>query len=185
MCIGNKGIWLSVLVVLSAGCDQRVKKDVRGMEKALFAAGCFWGVEHEFSNVEGVADAEAGYSGGHTSDPNYQAVCSGNTGHAESVLVFFDPKLVTYESLVRKFFEIHNPTTLNRQGPDRGSQYRSAVFYYHENQRNVAEKVKKELDEKGTYSRPVVTEITRASEFYPAEEYHQDYLRKKGVQYCH
>lgn len=154
------------------------------MEKALFGAGCFWGVEADFRNVPGVANATVGYSGGHTKSPTYRDVCSGTTGHAEVCLVEFDPAQVSFEQLVELFFTIHDPTTLNRQGPDIGSQYRSAIFYYSPEQKEEAEAVKVKLDQQKKFSRPIVTEITAASEFYPAEEYHQQYFKKTGNAHC-
>ena len=147
-------------------------------QKALFAAGCFWGIEDAFKKMPGVLETTVGYSGGHTESPSYDDVCSDTTGHAETVEVVFDPEKVSFEDLVRKFFDIHNPTTINRQGPDVGSQYRSAIFYLDEEQKAVAEQVKKELDEAGEYDDPIVTEVTAASTFWPAEEYHQDYYEK-------
>ena len=149
------------------------------MAKATFAAGCFWGVEDEFRKVTGVSSAAVGYSGGKTEKPTYQLVCSGGTGHAEVVEVEFDPEKVAYERLLEVFWSLHDPTTVNRQGPDVGSQYRSAVFYHDDAQKNTAEAMKKKLDASGKFSAPVVTEITSASEFYRAEEYHQQYFDKQ------
>jgi peptide methionine sulfoxide reductase msrA/msrB len=143
--------------------------------EAIFAGGCFWGVEHHFQELDGVISATSGYTGGQTADPDYRAVCTGQTGHAEAVRVVFRPDRVSYEKLARLFFEIHAPTQLNRQGPDVGTQYRSAIFYLDEQQKNVAEKLIAELRAKGY---DVVTQVLPASEFYPAEEYHQDYLTK-------
>ncbi len=153
-------------------------------EQALFAAGCFWGVEVMFRNTDGVLDAIVGYSGGHTNNPIYEDVCTGTTGHAESVLVTFDTEKITFEKLVRVFFGGHDPTTMNRQGPDIGEQYRSAIFYFTPEQKEIAEKVKQELDASGKYKLPIVTEITQAGEFYRAEEYHQRYLEKNGMATC-
>jgi methionine-S-sulfoxide reductase len=151
--------------------------------KATFAAGCFWGVQEAFDGHEGVLSTKVGYSGGRTKDPTYERVCRGNTGHAESIEVVFDPDKVSYRELVRFFFEIHDPTTKDRQGPDIGSQYRSAIFYLDEEQKRIAGEVKGEIG-KGR-SRPVVTEITEAGPFYPAEEYHQKYIKKHGLASCH
>ncbi len=151
------------------------------MAKATFAAGCFWGVEEKFRSVEGVTDAQVGYTGGHTPDPTYEQVCRDTTGHAEAVQVDYDPETVSYEDLLDVFWSIHDPTTPNRQGPDIGSQYRSAIFYHDEAQREAAEKSKAALGESGRYSRPVVTEIVPASEFHRAEEYHQQYFQKRGL----
>lgn len=156
------------------------------MEKAIFACGCFWGVEAAFSKLPGVISAPCGYTGGRTENPTYKEVCNGNTYHAEAVLVDFDPSEISYEDLVRFFFKIHDPTTLNRQGPDIGSQYRSAIFYLDENQKSTAEKIKKELEESKTYNKPIVTQIAPASQFYFAEEYHQKYFEKHGIEgSCH
>jgi len=147
-------------------------------EKATFGAGCFWGVEARFRKVKGVIDAVVGYSGGNTTNPTYKDVCSDKTGHAEVVQVTYDPSIVSYEELLERFWDIHNPTTLNRQGWDIGTQYRSVVFYHNEGQRLAAIKLKDKLDKSGKYKKPIVTEITPASEFYRAEEYHQRYYDK-------
>ena len=152
-----------------------------GMEKATFAAGCFWGVESAFRQLDGVRKTTVGYTGGHTKNPTYRDVCSDRTGHAEAVEVVFDSAVITYRQLVDTFFSIHNPTTPNRQGPDVGSQYRSAIFYHSEEQRDQAEAAKKKLNRSGEYPVPVVTEVTAATTFYPAEKYHQQYYEKKGV----
>ncbi|MBP7741264.1 MAG: peptide-methionine (S)-S-oxide reductase MsrA [Candidatus Pacebacteria bacterium] len=153
-------------------------------EKALFAAGCFWGIEKAFLDITGVIDAESGYTGGKRENPTYEQVCTGATGHAETVRVTFDPEQVSYEALVRKFFSFHNPTELNRQGPDVGSQYRSALFYLSEEQKAVAERVASELAP--VYlPRSIVTEIVPASTFYRAEEYHQRYFEKHPEAVCH
>lgn len=151
-------------------------------ETAMFGAGCFWGIEVEFRNVEGVTDALAGYSGGTVESPSYEQVCTGKTGHAEVVRVEFDPQQVTYEALLDKFWEIHDPTQLNRQGPDRGTQYRSAIYYYSEAQREAAI-ASRERAQQGS-SKPIVTEITPAGEFWRAEDYHQRYLEKRGLASC-
>lgn len=156
----------------------------RRLEKAVFAAGCFWGVEETFRNISGVVSTLAGYTGGHTVKPSYKEVCSGTTGHAEAVEVTFDPEVVSYEELLDAFWASHDPTTPDRQGPDIGSQYRSAIFYNGEEQKRLAEESKKALDTSGTYRLPVVTGISEASEFYPAEEYHQKYLHKRGIAHC-
>jgi peptide methionine sulfoxide reductase msrA/msrB len=152
-------------------------------ETALFAGGCFWGVEHHFRQVKGVLSATSGYSGGRISNPTYEQVCTGTTGHAETVRVVFDPQQVSYEHLARLFFEIHDPTQKNRQGPDVGPQYRSAVFYGGEAQQKTVEALIQDLRSRG-YN--VVTEVAPAGAFYPAEEYHQDYLTKHpGRPDCH
>jgi peptide-methionine (S)-S-oxide reductase len=155
------------------------------MEKATFGAGCFWGVEAAFRELPGVVDATSGYLGGTLDNPTYQDVCSGSTGHAEVVQVSYDPAKVSYEQLLDLFWKIHDPTTLNRQGPDVGTQYRSAIFFHSPEQRMAAERSKQELQASGSFSRPVVTEITPASTFYPAEDYHQQYLAKRGLRSCH
>lgn len=152
------------------------------LEKATFAAGCFWGVEEAFRKVKGVADAQVGYAGGNFENPTYKDVCTGRTGHAESVEVLFDPEQVNYEKLLDVFWTIHDPTTPNRQGPDVGSQYRSVIFYHSEEQRRAAEESKEALDRSGVLPRPIVTEIVPVGRFYRAEEYHQRYLDKhKGA----
>lgn len=153
-------------------------------ELATFAAGCFWGIEDAFMQQTGVVSTQVGYTGGHTQNPTYKEVCSDTTGHAEAVLVEFDPAQVTYEALLDLFWRIHNPTTLNRQGPDIGSQYRSAIYYHSPQQQAAALASKEALEKSGRFSRPVVTEITAASQFYPAEEYHQKYNQKHG-RHCH
>ena len=153
------------------------------MEKALFAAGCFWGVQFYFDEVPGVLKTTVGYTGGHTKNPSYEDVSYKNTGHAEATLVEFDPKKVSYETLVKQFFYMHDPTQMNRQGPDEGSQYRSAIFYFDDEQKKVAEAIKDET-QKG-HEKPIVTEITKVSEFYEAEDYHQKYTEKTGRGMCH
>jgi peptide-methionine (S)-S-oxide reductase len=154
-------------------------------EKATFGAGCFWGVEVAFRQVPGVVDATAGYLGGTLPNPTYQDVCTGRTGHAEVVEVTYDPRRVTYEDLLEVFWNSHDPTTLNRQGPDHGTQYRSAIFYHDEQQKTAAETSKERLGSSGRFPHPIVTEITPASTFYRAEEYHQRYLEKRGLASCH
>jgi peptide methionine sulfoxide reductase msrA/msrB len=145
---------------------------------AIFAGGCFWGVEQAFSAIKGVISVTSGYTGGQTSDPTYQTVCSGKTGHAEAVLIKFDPARVSYKDLVEYFWKIHDPTTLNRQGPDRGTQYRSAIFFLNDDQKRDATESFKRLERSAHYKGKVVTAIIAASRFYPAEEYHQDYFTK-------
>jgi peptide-methionine (S)-S-oxide reductase len=152
---------------------------------ASFAAGCFWGVEARFREVPGVVDAVSGYMGGHAENPTYQQVCTGDTGHAETVQVTYDDDQVDYTSLLEVFFDMHNPTTRNRQGPDVGSQYRSAVFWHDAEQKEAAERKIRELDASGKWPQPVVTEVTRAGTFWRAEEYHQRYFEKHGGGYCH
>lgn len=155
------------------------------MEKALFGAGCFWGVEATFRQVPGVVDVVVGYAGGHMQHPTYDDVCKGRTGHAEVVEVTFDPKRISYEKLLDVFWDCHNPTTLNRQGPDIGTQYRSVIFYYTPEQQHAAEAAKESLNNLGAFRRPIVTEVTKAGAFYRAEEYHQRYLEKRGLAHCH
>ena len=150
------------------------------MAKAMFGAGCFWGVEYNFNNVEGVNDAISGYSGGKVDNPTYEQVCTNTTDHAEVVLVDYDPDVVTYDKLLQVFWEKHDPTTLNRQGPDIGTQYRSAIFYFDDEQKNSATKSLQER-QSTIRSRKIVTEITKASDFWKAEEYHQKYFEKHRV----
>jgi methionine-S-sulfoxide reductase len=154
------------------------------MEQAMFGAGCFWGVEVTFRNVEGVTDTRVGYAGGHTPDPTYEMVCSGNTGHAEVVQVTYDPARVEYEDLLEVFFASHDPTQRNRQGPDVGTQYRSVVIAADDAQREAAEARIRALEAEGRFSRPIVTEVAHESPFYPAEDYHQQYLVKRGMATC-
>lgn len=154
-------------------------------KKASFAAGCFWGVEARFRDVPGVRDAVSGYMGGTTSNPTYREVCTGTTGHAETVQVEYDDDKVSYEDLLDQFFDMHNPTTLNRQGPDRGTQYRSAIFWHDEAQREAAEEKIRELEESGRWKDPIVTELAAAEEFWRAEEHHQRYFEKHGGAHCH
>ena len=154
------------------------------MAKATFAAGCFWGVESAFRKIKGVHSAICGYIGGKTKDPTYREVCGGGTGHAEAVEVDFAPDVVSFEQLVEAFFHMHDPTTLNRQGPDIGAQYRSAIFYHDPDQEATARSIKERLEKNGEFQRPIVTEITQAPEFYKAEEYHQRYHEKHGIEHC-
>jgi peptide-methionine (S)-S-oxide reductase len=153
-------------------------------EKATFAAGCFWGVEAAFRQVPGVLDAAVGYSGGAFPDPTYEDVCTGRTGHAESVEVEFDPARVSYDQLLDVFWENHDPTTKNRQGPDVGTQYRSAIFFHNPAQEKAALESKSRLEASGRYRRPIVTEIAPAQQFWRAEDYHQRYLEKRGLAHC-
>jgi peptide-methionine (S)-S-oxide reductase len=154
------------------------------MEKAMFGAGCFWGVEATFRAVPGVSDVAVGYSGGTLADPSYEQVCGGRTGHAEVVEVSFDPQRVSYEQLLQVFWDNHNPTTPNRQGPDSGTQYRSVIFFHSPAQQTAALAAKAALESSGRWPNPVVTEITPAGPFYRAEEYHQRYLEKHGRGHC-
>jgi peptide-methionine (S)-S-oxide reductase len=150
------------------------------MEKATFGAGCFWGVEAEFREIPGVSDTAVGFSGGKAANPTYHDVCGGETGHAEVCEVTFDPQQVSYERLLDAFWQMHDPTTRNRQGPDFGTQYRSVIFYHLPEQKAAAEASKAALEASGRFKRPIVTEIAPAGPFYRAEEYHQRYLEKAG-----
>jgi peptide-methionine (S)-S-oxide reductase len=153
-------------------------------EKATFAAGCFWGVEAAFRRVPGVLDAAVGYTGGATPNPTYEDVCTDGTGHAEAVEVEFDPARVTYEKLLDVFWENHDPTQKNRQGPDVGTQYRSGIFFHSPEQQSAAEASKARLEASGRLKRPIATEIAPASTFWRAEDYHQRYLEKRGLAHC-
>ncbi len=152
----------------------------QGYKLATFAAGCFWGVESVFRKVKGVEFTQVGYTGGTKENPSYKEVCTGNTGHAEAVELVFNPSVVSYSKLLELFWELHDPTTLNRQGPDVGTQYRSAIFYHDEDQRNLAIASKMELESSGKYNGEIVTQIVPAEPFYRAEEYHQQYFEKMG-----
>lgn len=154
------------------------------VQTGYFAAGCFWGVEDRFRKTAGVQDAISGYMGGQTDNPTYKQVCGGNTGHAEAVEVTFDSEQVSYAALVELFFSMHNPTTLNRQGPDFGSQYRSAVFFTDEEQRKDVEVAVQKVNASGKWNDPVVTQLAPAGKFWPAEEYHQRYFEKNGAGFC-
>ena len=154
-------------------------------ETAIFAAGCFWGVEETFRTTPGVTATEVGYTGGATENPSYEQVCTDGTGHAEAVKVVFDPSKVSYEALLKIFYDNHNPTCLNYQGPDFGSQYRSAIFFTTLEQQKLAEKAKAVERASGKWIKPVVTDIVPAVAFYPAEDYHQKYLMKRGLGSCH
>ena len=149
-------------------------------ETATFAAGCFWGVEAKFRQVNGVIETRVGYTGGDFPSPTYKAVCTGMTGHTEAIEITFDPQVISYDTLLDIFWQIHDPTTLNQQGPDFGTQYRSAVFYLNAEQKKSAVEKKQQLSEHHVFKNPIVTEITAAGEFFPAEEYHQCYLQKQN-----
>lgn len=160
-------------------------KDVTTMtEFATFGAGCFWGVEAAYRQIEGVVATTVGYEGGHTEQPTYRDVCSHTTGHAEVVRVEYDPARVSYDTLLSVFWENHDPTQLNRQGPDVGDQYRSVIFYHTPEQQTAAIASKERLEQARTFRRPIVTQIVAAETFYPAEEYHQQYLEKRGLSTC-
>jgi len=154
-------------------------------EEAIFAAGCFWGVQNYLDQVPGVVETEAGYTGGHIDNPTYEQVCTHTTGHAEAVRVVFNPEKISYKTLLRQFFRMHDPTQLNRQGPDVGDNYRSAIFYKDESQKQAAKKMINELNESGKYKKPVVTTLEKAGKWWPAEEYHQKYTQKTGIGACH
>ena len=155
------------------------------LETATLAAGCFWCVEAVFDDLKGVEDVVSGYSGGHKANPTYREVCSETTGHAEVVQIKFDPSVISFKEILQVFFSVHDPTTLNRQGNDLGTSYRSAVFYHDEEQRQIAEEVIKEVEAEGVYDNPIVTEVTAFDKFYPAEDYHQEYFANNPNQpYC-
>ncbi len=159
------------------------RKQTMNTERAIFAGGCFWGVEHYMEKVDGVIEAKSGYIGGHKDNPSYREVCNKTTGHAEAVQVTYDPSKTNFEELARVFFQIHDPTQVNRQGPDRGEQYRSEVFYLNEEQKKITQKLIKELEANGY---DVATKVTKAGKFWDAEDYHQDYYQKKAsTPYCH
>jgi peptide-methionine (S)-S-oxide reductase len=153
------------------------------MEKATFAAGCFWGVEAAFRQIEGVTDARVGYTGGKLENPTYRDVCTDRTGHAEAIEITFDPAKVSYDALLDKFWTFHDPTTLNRQGPDFGTQYRSAIFFHSPEQEKAARASKERWQSQ--FEKPIVTQLVPAATFYPAEDYHQRYLEKRGASVCH
>ena len=188
-------IFCGMDLFISMGCSEKGGRKMseeqsaensenKGLDKAMFGAGCFWGVEAAFLTVPGIVDVTSGYSGGHTENPNYKEVCTDKTGYAEIVEIAFDPGEVSYEQLLDFFWKMHDPTTLNRQGHDVGTQYRSAIFVYDEEQERIAKGSKTKLEESGTYEQPVVTEITEASKFWRAEEYHQRYIEKHPNYVC-
>jgi peptide methionine sulfoxide reductase msrA/msrB len=156
---------------------EKVKEQTQ-KQIATFAAGCFWGVEHKFRQVKGVTSTAVGYTGGHVKNPTYNQVCSDKTGHAEALRIVYDPSMVSYEELIEVFFGLHDPTQLNRQGPDIGTQYRSVIFYHNDEQKKAAQEMIARLEKSGRYSKPIVTEVVPAPEFYEAEEYHQQYYEK-------
>jgi len=159
--------------------------DTKNLETATLAAGCFWCVEAVFDDLRGVEDVVSGYSGGHTENPTYREVCSETTGHAEVTRIKFDPGVISFADILRVFFAVHDPTTLNRQGNDIGTSYRSAIFYHSDEQKRTAEEIIKEVTEAGIYDNPIVTEVTKFDKFYPAEDYHQEYFANNPNQpYC-
>ena len=160
-------------------------KNDKDLEIATLANGCFWCTEAIFSRVKGIKSVKPGYSGGSTINPSYEQVCTGITGHAEAIQIEYDPKIISFEKILDIFWHTHDPTTLNRQGNDVGTQYRSAIFYHGENQKNIAEKSKKELEKESVFKNPIVTEIIRFSNFYPAENYHKEYYENnRNAPYC-
>ena len=166
-------------------CNYENKGKIINMKHATFGAGCFWCIEAIFDHLDGIIDIQVGYSGGTTKNPNYEQVCKGNTGHAEVIQVAFDPLLISYNKLLKTFWESHDPTSLNRQGADYGTQYRSVIFYHDKEQNKIASEAKDLLDNTGIYTNPIVTEIKPLDIFYKAEEYHQDYYNKnKNAPYC-
>jgi peptide-methionine (S)-S-oxide reductase len=155
------------------------------LQTATLAGGCFWCLEAVYDEIKGVQGVESGYAGGHMDNPTYRAVCNGDTGHAEVVQVHFDPNVVSYRDLLNVFFAIHDPTTLNRQGADTGTQYRSAIFYHDDEQKKIAEELIKDLNAQKIWDRPLVTEVTKLDKFYMAEDYHQEYFARNPYQpYC-
>ena len=187
-------VWSGLVLMGASGMSERMHEqvcegigsvDTAGQQRAYFAAGCFWGVEAIFSEVDGVVETAVGYMNGDTDDPTYEEVCYKNTGHAEAVEVIYDPSIISYESLCQLFWRLHDPTTLNRQGPDVGSQYRSGIFYQSEEERAIALAVKQQAQ--AHWNQPIVTEILPAAPFYKAEDYHQDYLSRRGISHtgCH
>jgi peptide-methionine (S)-S-oxide reductase len=166
------------------GVNTGMDRGDKNLEKAIFAAGCFWGVEAAFRQVDGVVSTQVGYIGGQTENPTYKDVCSNRTGHAEAVEVIYDPEKVSYKDLLEVFWSIHDPTQYNRQGPDVGSQYRSAIFHHNGVQAKAAMKSKADLEKSGKFKRAIATEIAPAGPFYRAEDYHQQYYEKRGIGSC-
>ena len=163
----------------------RLMEAKKNLEKATFAAGCFWGIEETFRKLKGVVSTSVGYAGGHLANPTYEDVCTDTTGHAEVAQVEYDPSVISYEAILQVFWNCHNPTTLNRQGPDLGKQYRSVIFFHTPEQESAARKSKETIEKSGKLKSPIVTEIKPAPAFYRAEEYHQHYLSKRGLGPCH
>ena len=183
---GSSGAAVTKVNTASGTGSKSEDRGSMGYEQATFGAGCFWGVEATFRQMPGVVDAAAGYEGGTMKNPTYQDVCTDETGHAEVVQLTFDPSKVSYETIVDTFFRMHDPTQVNRQGPDYGTQYRSVIFYHSEDQKMVAEKVKARREASGKYRKPIATSIEPAQTFYRAEEYHQQYFAKHGLENtCH
>lgn len=196
----NVGLLFAILFLfsfVSSSCSQEKKTKSnttsseepinpgKNMDTATFGAGCFWCVEAIFQQLKGVKKVESGYTGGKIKNPTYKEVCSGRTGHAEVINIIYDPSEISFDELLEVFWKTHDPTTLNKQGADEGTQYRSAIFYHNQEQKEKAEKYKKELDASGAWDKPIVTEIAPATEFYKAEDYHQNYYNQNGDQpYC-
>lgn len=181
-------LWI-FLLVSNVACSQKTKKQIKskeGMETAVLAGGCFWCVEAVFQQLNGVDHVESGYTGGGLINPTYEQVCEGNTGHAEVIKIWYDPAVVSFTELLEVFFKTHDPTTLNRQGADVGTQYRSAIFYRNEDEKKISADIIVELNESGYYSDKIVTTLEPLKEYYAAEDYHQNYFRRKGDQnpYC-
>lgn len=192
----KSGIFFSLIMLLAgASCGQRKNSEnttamnnqeiEKGMALATFGNGCFWCTEAIFQQLKGVTKVVSGYAGGKVKKPTYKEVCSGLTGHAEVIQITYEPSVITYDELLEVFWQTHDPTTLNRQGADVGTQYRSAVFYHSDEQKQLAETYKRKLDESGAFDKPIVTEISPLSEYYPAEDYHQNYYNLNGsAPYC-
>lgn len=177
-------IIISILIVLFIQ-NELYSQNNKKMEIATFGSGCFWCSEAIFEKLKGVESVESGYSGGHDKNPTYTEVCKGTTGHAEVIQIKYNPDIITYKDLLEVFWQTHDPTTLNRQGADVGTQYRSVIFYHNQQQKQLAEEYKKKLDDAGIYNKPIVTEISEFSVFYKAEDYHQDYYKNNKAQsYC-
>jgi peptide-methionine (S)-S-oxide reductase len=178
-------IILGIFMAEPSGLNHQNNMEQKNLEKATFGSGCFWCTEAVFLDVKGVEKVESGYSGGKGKNPTYREVCTGLTGHAEVTQITYDPKLVSYEDLLEIFWNTHDPTTLNKQGADEGTQYRSVVFYHNENQRKIAEQYKKQLENSKIFKAPIVTEISPLTTFYKAEDYHQNYYELNSNQgYC-
>ena len=177
-------IIISILIVLFIQ-NELYSQNNKKMEIATFGSGCFWCSEAIFEKLKGVESVESGYSGGHITNPTYTEVCKGTTGHAEVIHIKFNPDIISYKDLLEVFWQTHDPTTLNRQGADVGTQYRSVIFYHNQQQKQLAIEYKKKLDDAGIYNKPIVTEISEFSKFYKAEDYHQDYYENNKAQsYC-
>ena len=191
-------LFLFSIVLFLVGCNRKetnaqsektnekeIQMNESGLEKATFGSGCFWCTEAIFENLNGVTSVVSGYAGGHVDNPTYEEVCTGTTGHAEVTQITYDPKIITYDELLEVFWKTHDPTTLNRQGNDVGTQYRSVIFYHNSEQKELAEKYKIELDKSGAWDNPIVTEISPLTNYFPAENYHQDYYNNNPNQgYC-